>query len=125
MSCVLQAGYTATMYVDDVGAQERIRRAEMEYLRFSLIFSTIFSVPVFFLAKIGPHIECTYRLWSCVMRCVVRACACVSCALYSPAFVCVCVRARARVCVCVCVGGCHWQLCLRCMPAICTSSACS
>jgi hypothetical protein len=89
----------------------------MEYLRFSLIFSTIFSVPVFFLAKIGPHIECTCSLWSCVL------CA-VSCVR-----VCV-VRYVVRVVssvVCshqpLCVG--DRQLCLRCMPAICISSACS
>jgi hypothetical protein len=57
----LQVGCTATVYVDDVGAQEKIRKAEMEYLRFTLIFSTFFSVPVFFLAKIGPHIQGTPR----------------------------------------------------------------
>ncbi|ELR21256.1 coppertranslocating P-type ATPase [Acanthamoeba castellanii str. Neff] len=64
ISAISDAGYTATMYVDDVGAQEKLRRAEMEYLRFSLIFSTIFSVPVFFLAKIGPHIESLSPLYA-------------------------------------------------------------
>jgi hypothetical protein len=53
-------GCTATVYVDDVGVQEKIRKAEMEYLRFTLIFSTFFSVPVFFMAKIGPHIQGTH-----------------------------------------------------------------